>query len=219
MSEQLQKEIQDINQLILEVGTRVEEAVRNSMDALKNMDLKKAKKIQKDDDIIDRLEVDVEELCLKCFALHQPVAMDLRYIFAVSKINNDLERIGDLATNIAGTVENLKDHPSVVIPNRVYAMSVTVGEMLKISLDALVNKNAVMARTVLNMDDDVDKIHNSMYEYVQEKSIDNTKEMGQWFYVLSISRYLERMADHTTNISEDVIYMVEGEIARHGFSS
>lgn len=219
MSEQLQKEIQDINQLILEVGTRVEEAVGNSMDALKNMDLKKAKKIQKDDDIIDRLEVDVEELCLKCFALHQPVAMDLRYIFAVSKINNDLERIGDLATNIAGTVENLKDHPSVVIPNRVYAMSVTVGEMLKISLDALVNKNAVMARTVLNMDDDVDKIHNSMYEYVQEKSIDNTKEMGQWLYVLSISRYLERMADHTTNISEDVIYMVEGEIARHGFSS
>jgi len=219
MSEQLQKEIQDINQLILEVGTRVEEAVRNSMDALKNMDLKKAKKIQNDDDIIDRLEVDVEELCLKCFALHQPVAMDLRYIFAVSKINNDLERIGDLATNIAGTVENLKDHPSVVIPNRVYAMSVTVGEMLKIGLDALVNKNAVMARTVLNMDDDVDKIHNSMYEYVQEKSIDNTKEMGQWFYVLSISRYLERIADHTTNISEDVIYMVEGEIARHGYKS
>ena len=98
-------------------------------------------------------------------------------------------------------------------------MSVTVGEMLKISLDALVNKNAVMARTVLNMDDDVDKTHNSMYEYVQEKSIDNTKEMGQWFYVLSISRYLERIADHTTNISEDVIYMVEGEIALHGYKS
>ena len=76
-----------------------------------------------------------------------------------------------------------------------------------------------MARTVLSMDHDVDDIHNSMYGYVQEKSIENTKEMVQWFYVLSISRYLERMADHTTNISEDVIYMVEEEIARHGFSS
>lgn len=219
MSEQLQKEIQDVNQLILEVGTRVEEAVKNSIDSLKNMDPKQAKKVRENDIIIDRLEVDVEELCLKCLALHQPVAMDLRYIFAVSKINNDLERIGDLASNIAGVVDRLKSHEFITIPDKIYNMSKIVQQMLKISLDSLVKKDAKLARTVLKMDDDVDNIHYSMYDYVKEKSLATPDGMKEWFIVLSVSRYLERMADHTTNISEDVIYLVDGEIARHGFIS
>lgn len=219
MSGQLQKEIQDVNQLILEVGTRVEEAVKNSIDSLKNMDPKQAKKVRENDIIIDRLEVDVEELCLKCLALHQPVAMDLRYIFAVSKINNDLERIGDLASNIAGVVDRLKSHEFITIPDKIYNMSKIVQQMLKISLDSLVKKDAKLARTVLKMDDDVDNIHYSMYDYVKEKSLATPDGMKEWFIVLSVSRYLERMADHTTNISEDVIYLVDGEIARHGFIS
>lgn len=219
MSEQLQIEIQNINRLVLEVGTRVEESVRRAMDALKYMDDEKAQQVIQDDTIIDRLEVDVEEHCLKCLALHQPVAADLRYIFAVSKINNDLERIGDLASNIAIMVNQLENYPSVVIPGRIYDMSKIVQQMLKISLDSLVNKDADMARSVLKMDDDVDDIHDGMFGYVKDKSLVNPMEMEQWLSVLSTSRYLERMADHTTNISEDVIYMVEGEIARHGFTS
>jgi len=219
MSEQLQKEIQKVNRLILDVGTRVEESVRNAMDALKNMDVKKAEQIKQDDAIIDRMEVVVEEMCLKCLALHQPVAADLRYIFAVSKINNDLERIGDLASNIAGMVKQLEVYSSLILPDQIYDMSKKVQQMLKISLDSLVNKDAEMAKSVLKMDDAVDDIHNSMFGYVKDKSILNPMEMEQWLSVLSASRYLERMADHATNISEDVIYMVDGEIARHGFLS
>jgi phosphate transport system protein len=219
MSEQLQKEIQKVNRLILDVGTRVEESVRNAMDALKNMDVEKAEQIKQDDAIIDRMEVVVEEMCLKCLALHQPVAADLRYIFAVSKINNDLERIGDLASNIAGMVKQLEAYSSVILPDQLYDMSQKVQQMLKISLDSLVNKDAEMARSVLKMDDAVDEIHNGMFGYVKDKSLLNPMKMEQWLSVLSASRYLERMADHTTNISEDVIYMVDGEIARHGFTS
>ena len=116
-------------------------------------------------------------------------------------------------------VERLKNYPKIQIPNKVYSMSSSIQKILKTSLDALVKKDANLARTVLAMDDNIDAIHNSMFNFVEEQSKRDQEMMGQWFYVLSISRYLERVADYATNISEDVMYMAGGEITRHSSTS
>tara|TARA_Y100001970_G_C14108685_1_gene789606 strand:+ start:478 stop:1137 length:660 start_codon:yes stop_codon:yes gene_type:complete len=216
MADQLNKEIIHLNKLITDIGLKVKSAVSDSMDAIRLMDKDKAMLINKKDAVIDQLEVELEEACLNILALHQPVAMDLRYIFAITKINSDLERVGDLASNIAQMVHKFKDNSKIVIPKRIFSMSSIVQNMLEISLDSLINKKTNVAKTVLIMDDEVDIIHNSMYRFIEFKSKEDYKMMGQWLCVLSVSRYLERIADHATNISEDVIYMVDGQIARHG---
>ncbi len=215
MSQFLQREINKLKKTILMVGTLVEESLRDSIHALTHHDAEQARRIIEEDTVIDQMEVEVEEECLKILALHQPVAVDLRYIISVLKINNDLERIGDLATNIAERCVFLSDRTSIEIPDSIPAMAEHVQDMLKKSLDALISMDADIARKVVLQDDVVDELHVKMYPFVKAMIESQPKKTEQWLQLLAVSRYLERAADHCTNIAEDIEYLVTGNIIRH----
>ncbi len=215
MVRHLQKEIDKLKKSILSVGILVEESLRDSVKALSDRNIDLAKKVIEGDNLIDQLEIEVEEECLKILALHQPVAIDLRFLISVLKINNDLERIGDLASNIAERAIALAKKQPISIPKAIPRMAKIVQTMLKNSLDALVAMDTQLANTVCEIDDEVDQLHCSMYEKVQKLIMSDLENIDLYFQLISVSRYLERAADHMTNIAEDVIYMVEGEIHRH----
>jgi phosphate transport system protein len=211
----LRRETDRLKKDILALSAVVEDAVQKAIVAAENRDPIMAKGVIQGDDEIDAMEVDLEEECLKILALHQPVAMDLRFIIAVLKINNDLERIGDLAANIAQRVISLSEYQDITIPSAITQMMEKVLPMLHKSLDALVNTDRDMATEVLTLDDEVDRIHRSAYLAIQRRIEEDPSHLSVLIQWLSVSRYLERIADQATNIAEDVIYMLEGEIVRH----
>ena len=215
MAKHFQREIDNLKKKILDLGALVESRVRKATLSIQERDLNLAREIIEKDLEIDHIEVDVEEECLKILALHQPVAIDLRFIIAVLKINNDLERIGDLAVNIAERSLYLAKKPPLEISFDFIGMAKKVQLMLKNSLDALVNLSASLAKEVCMKDDEVDEMNRQMYHTVQEGIRTHPERVESLIHKLSISRHLERIADHATNIAEDVIYMVEGEIVRH----
>lgn len=211
----LQKEIENLKNRILSLGAMVEEHVSMVIKAVETNDSDLADRIIASDIKIDEIEVEVEEECLKVLALHQPVAVDLRFITAVIKINNDLERIGDEAANIAERVVYLASRPPLKVSFDYKLMSEKTRAMLKSSLDALVNLDIDLAYKVRLQDDEVDHINQEIFEKVRESVIENPERAGSLINLLSISRHLERIADHATNIAEEVIYMIEGVIPRH----
>ena len=211
----LQREIENLKKKVLALGARVETAVREATLSIENRDYELARSIIQNDPRIDIMEVDVEEDCLKVLALHQPVAIDLRFIVAVLKINNDLERIGDLAVNIAERSAFLAKQPPVGFSLGLVEMANKAQDMLKHSLDALVNLSSGLAQEVCAGDDEVDAMNRQMYLKIQDAIKSNPEKLESLIHLLSVSRHLERIADHATNIAEDVIYMVEGRIARH----
>jgi len=215
MAQHFQRELERLKKKILSLGAMVEGNVRMAISAIENKDAQLAEKTIKSDTEIDHLEVDLEEDCLKILALHQPVAIDLRFIIAVLKINNDLERIGDLAVNMAERALFLSTKPPIAVPFDLEGLVIKTQQMLKDSLDSLVNLNPQLAREVCDTDDEVDAINREMYDLVKNAIRTNPEQVDVLIPYLSVSRYLERMADHATNIAEDVIYMIEGEIARH----
>ena len=174
-----------------------------------------AKKIIDTDQEIDTAEVELEEECLKIIALHQPVAVDLRFINAVVKINNDLERIGDEAVNIAERVENISKRLPLSVPFDFAAMAEKAEAMLKESLDALVNQDVDLAYKVCLDDDDVDRMNHMVYDEVKKAIKKQPDRVGYLLNLFLVARHLERIADHATNIAEEVIYMIEGIIHRH----
>ncbi len=217
MNQHLQREIEKLKKNIMIIGTLVEESLRDSIKAVIERNTTQAQTIIKDDSIIDDKEVELEEECLKILALHQPVAIDLRYIISVLKINNDLERIGDLAVNIAERAVHLTSQPPINIPETIPRMANIVQNMLKDSLDALVNMDTIRAGEVCESDDEVDDLLNGMFPLVQSMIEEEPERIDTSLQLLSISRYLERAADHCTNIAEDVEYLVDGKIRRHSY--
>ena len=215
MAKHLQREIENLKKKLLALGARVETTVRDAALSIEQRDVDLAQKVIDDDIEIDNTEVEVEENCLKILALHQPVAIDLRFIVAVLKINNDLERIGDLAVNVAERAIYLATHPKVNIASDLLDMAQSAKSMLKESLDALINHDAELAHKVCASDDIVDDMNRQMYLKVQDAIVKNPERISTLIHLLSASRHLERIADHTTNIAEDVIYMIEGQIIRH----
>ena len=215
MSQHLVREITRVKQQILTLGAEVEDALRQAVASLITRNSEQAKQVIVRDSSIDQREVDIEEDCLKILALHQPVAIDLRFLIAVLKINNDLERIGDLAVNIAERSLSLSLQPPIVPPFDLAFMAERVQGMVHRSLDALVDLNTPLARQVLADDDEVDATHRQMYDRVKEAIRKDTGKTDELIQLLTVSRYLERVADHATNVAEDVIYLVEGQIARH----
>jgi phosphate transport system protein len=211
----LQREIENLKKKILSLGAKVETAVREAALSLETGDASLAQRIIENDFEIDQAEVEVEEDCLKILALHQPVAIDLRFIVAVLKINNDLERIGDLAVNIAERAVFLATQPRVSVSLDFTGMAQKTQLMLKKSLDALVNLSVAIANEVCTYDDEIDAMNRRMYIVVQEAIRTYPEQLGSLIHLLSVSRHLERIADHATNIAEDVIYMIEGKIVRH----
>jgi len=215
MKKHLQRELEKLKKRILSLGAMAEESVRMAIQAFETRDHKLALEIIEADKKIDEAEVEVEEECLKILALHQPFAVDLRFINAVIKINNDLERVGDEAVNIAERVANIAAKPPVEVPFEYSTMAEKSEAMLKSSLDALVNLDAVLAYKVCLLDDEVDEINHDVYDKIKGVIRRQPERVGYLINLLLISRHLERIADHATNIAEEVIYMVEGEISRH----
>ena len=216
MTKHFQRELEKIKKKILSLGAMVEERVQMAIQAIEEFDGEIAKKIILSDHEIDEMEVEVEEECLKVMALHQPVAVDLRFLVAVIKINNDLERIGDQAVNIAQRVNTItkKERSDFVFD---YSLMAEKAEaMLKMSLDALVNLDDDLAFKVLLLDDEVDAKKKEAYNLIKRAISENPDNVSYLINLLLISRHLERLADHATNIAEEVIYMIEGEIVRHG---
>jgi phosphate transport system protein len=215
MSLHLQREIGRLKKQILHLGTVVEENLRKSVKALLGRDETLAREVIDADPDIDQMEVDVEEECLKILALHQPVAIDLRFIVAVMKLNNDLERIGDLSVNIAERALFLAGREPVNVPLDFAGMAEKAQTMLKGALDALVNLDAAGAQEVRIADDEMDAMNREAYRVIQQAITERPERMESLIHLLSASRHLERIADHATNIAEDVIYTTEGKIVRH----
>ncbi len=215
MAVHLQREIANLKKQILALGSVVEERVRQAVQAVGRRDEAQAQMIVDADTEIDLMEVEIEEECLKVLALYQPVAVDLRFIVSVLKINNDLERIGDLAVNIAERAIFLASQPRLYDPLDIPEISEKVQGMLKKSLDALVNADLDLAREVCLADDEVDNLNRGMHEKVRAEIRRDIEVLQGASQLLDVSRFLERIADQATNIAEDVIYMVEGRIIRH----
>jgi phosphate transport system protein len=216
MPKHLDHEIARLKKQILSLAADVEEAVARSVEAINSRDARLGAQVVEFDSHIDAVEVEVEEECLKLLALYQPVTQDLRFIVACIRLNSDLERIGDLAVNIAERAVSLA---SVAEPSEkpldVGAMGRLVRSMLSGALSALVNLDVTLARKVCAMDDEADAMHRGTFARVEEAVRRHPSEFATMTHYLSVSRYLERIADHATNIAEDVIYMVEGSIVRH----
>ena len=216
MERHLQRELDRLKKRILSLGAMVEERVRMAVKAIETRDGKLAQKIIDKDYEIDEVEMEIEEECLKILALHQPVAVDLRFLSAVIKINNDLERIGDEAVNIAQRVRIIAKREKLDIPFDYSLMAGKTEAMLKRSLDAVVNMDLDMAVKVCLSDDEVDNFQNEAYDVIKQAIKENPDRVAYLINLLLISRHLERIADHATNIAEEVVYMIEGEIVRHG---
>jgi phosphate transport system protein len=212
----MQQELDSLKKMLLELSAEVEGRVKQSVQALLTGDHKLAIKVKVGDALIDNMEIELEEECLKILALHQPVATDLRFIVSVLKINNDLERVADLAVNIAERAIDLEGIPKLKCPYDIATMAELTEKMLKMALDSLVESDTDLARQTIRLDDDVDNMHRANFTSIKEAIRKEIQDLEGLVLYLSISRYLERMADLATNISEDVVYQVDGEIIRHG---
>jgi phosphate transport system protein len=216
MAKHFDRELEKLKKKILSLGALVEERVYLAIKAIESRDPDLAKRIIRSDHEIDETEVEVEEECLKVLALYQPVAIDLRFIVAVIKINNDLERIGDQAVNIAERIQSIAKYPKINFHFDYTEMAEIAAAMLKQSLDALVNLDIDTAFRILTLDDEVDDIQSNAYSQIKQAMREHPEGMTYLINLYLISRHLERVADHATNIAEEVIYLIEGEIIRHG---
>ena len=215
MGRHIERQIESLKEKILRVGTLVEEAISKSITAVINRDTALAQRVQASDEQIDRMEVEVEEECLKILALYQPVAADLRFVVAALKINNDLERMGDLAKNIAKRVSQLAGGEPIELPPEIRTMAMQAEEMVRQCLDAVVSADPTLARKVREQDDAVDEARQKIRRRILKGIQERPENLENLLRVNSISKHIERIADMATNVAEDVIYMVEGDIVRH----
>jgi len=212
----LQRKIEKLKRLVLSLGARVEEAVQLSVKAIKLRDAELARKVVAGDGEIDSMEMDLDEECLEVLALHQPVATDLRFIVGILKMNQDLERIGDMAANIARIAIDLRAADPIRVPDDYFTMGEATVSMLHKTLDAFVNMDSVQALEVLAEDDRIDLQKHLLHRDFAEKVQLDPENRRALIHLFLVSRHLERIGDLATNIAEDVIYMVTGEIVRHG---
>jgi phosphate transport system protein len=215
VSKHLEREIDNLKKQILALSAMVEDNVYKAVQALTERNAALAEEVVQSDPRIDEIEVILEEECLKVLALHQPVAIDLRFIVAIIKINSDLERMGDLAVNIAERAMFIASRERLDIPLDLRRMAEKTKAMMKKSLDSLMKRDAKLAYEVLETDDEVDAMNREMYTEIQSAILKKPEHIESLIHLLSCSRHLERIADHATNIAEDVIYMIDGVIVRH----
>ncbi|HMP77198.1 MAG TPA: phosphate signaling complex protein PhoU [Kiritimatiellia bacterium] len=215
MAVHFMRELDNLKKLSLTLAAMVEDNLRLSVKAVLERDEPLARKVIEADHDVDVQEVAVEEECLKILALYQPVAHDLRFIVAMLKINHDLERIGDLAVNIGERAVTLAQRPQLTRDFQVQQLADTAQSMVSRSLDALINLDAKLARVIWLEDDEADKRNRELLNAVEEEIQRDASQLQSLLALTSVSRTLERIADHATNIAKDVIYMIEGDIVRH----
>jgi phosphate transport system protein len=215
MSKHLQRDIDLLNTELLNISSMVEEMIDKATQALADRRFDLADEVVKSDEFVDQHEVHVEEECLKILALHQPVAVDLRRIATVMKVNNDLERIADLAVSIAQRAQAVDEFPAFTIPDRVPRMVVLATEMVRGAMNAFVNMDTAAARRIIAMDRTVDQYNRDIISEIQTLMQTKPESVPPALHCFSAVRHIERIADHATNIAEDVIYLAEGDIVRH----
>ena len=215
MERRLDQELDRIRQSLLRMGGLVEEMVSRATQAVSDRNPNLAAEVVRRDREVDSLELDIDEICHSVLSRRQPTAVDLRFLVASMKINSDLERIGDSAVNIAHSAEQLLDlppaSPRVDLPH----LSLRAQGMVRDALDAFVRRDAELARQVCARDDEVDGLYKQMFRELLDAMVADPRMVGQALHLLLVARNFERIADHATNISEDVIYFVEGRDIRH----
>ncbi|MFN4259258.1 MAG: phosphate signaling complex protein PhoU [Gemmataceae bacterium] len=215
MSKHLERELDNLQRDIMKMAAIVEETVYKSVRALRERDAALAREVIEGESDIDSQENDVEEECLKILALHQPVAFDLRRIASAMKINSELERMADLSEAIAKKALILIRNPQLEVPEDLQPMADLVTSTVRQSLDAFVSLDPHLARRVIRLDDEVDAYKRDIIQQVIATMKQSPHLIEPALSMLSAVRHLERIADHATNIAEDVVYLVEGEIVRH----
>ena len=215
MTIHLARDLQTLHRDLLSMGAKVEQMVHDAVDSLTRPSEASARELAKRDDEIDRWDVQIEEECLKILALHQPVAIDLRRIATVLKISNELERIADLAVHIAERASALERAPRLEITEKLRAMAQAAVGMVHRSIDAYVEMDSRAARQVCEDDADIDVQNREMIQELRRMMRREQELIEPCLHLFSVSRHLERVADHATNIAEDVVYLVEGAIIRH----
>ena len=218
MKEKFQQLLEGIKKDLIFLGNEVEHNIRQSVVALERGDVVLAKQVKQRDSDIDRMEVHIEEQILMLLALQQPVAIDLRFIFAGLKMNNDLERIGDHAVNISTTVIDIGGAPLIETARDIPNMSDLACKMLHDSVSAFVHQDADLARKVCAMDNEVDDDYDRIVTETIALVKSDPESIQQGFLITRIARSLERVGDLSTNIGEDVVFMKEAKIIRHRFN-
>ena len=215
MTVHLQRDLDNLKKDIVHLGSLVQNSTQSVVEFLGTKSEQQLQDVLEYEDRINELEVDIEEHCLKVLALHQPVAIDLRFIIVIMKVNNDLERMGDQAVNISQRVKSLMDGPELSISLPIDEMTNAVQKMVSLSLEALVSQDPAIAREVVDMDDIVDDLNAQTYDLIRETIQADPSLVTSAMSMATISSNLERIGDLCTNIAEEVIFMVEGQVIRH----
>jgi len=218
MTEHLTRDLQRIKQHVLGMAGLAEEALSLALSAFVEHEEVPARRLAQVEARIDQLQLDIDDEIIKCLALHQPVASDLRFLAAATRIVNDLERIGDHSTSIANRLLYIVSVDPLGEPTEIDVMMTSAASMLRDSLNSFVNQDAALARTVLERDDAVDALNRRHFDVLIERMKRDSNSVELSVAMLSVSRGVERIADLATNIAEDVIFMVEARDIRHGAS-
>lgn len=215
MSIHLIRDLERLHRDILSMCGNVEEIIHQAVQGLFEPDSGLAQQLVGRDKEIDTWDVRIEEECLKILALHQPVAIDLRRITAVMKISAELERVADLGVNIAERAQGVMEYPEVTVPEKLKEMATDALEMLHQSIDAYVELDSGLAQKVCRQDSRIDELNRDIIDDIMQQIQARPDHVAPLMHLFSASRHIERVADHATNIAEDVVYLVEGEIIRH----
>ncbi len=216
MQRHFDEELADLSKEVLRMGSLTEESIFKSVEALKARSVEQANQVITEDKKIDEMELAIDEKCLDLLALHQPMAIDLRFITMTMKICTDLERIADLAVDIAQRSMEIAGKPQLKPLIDIPKLATLAQNMVKDAIDAFVNKDVELAKKVILRDPDADNLRNLVQsELINDYISKDASTAPRAVALLLVARHLERICDHTTNIAEDVIYMVEGKVVKH----
>lgn len=218
MERRLDQDLDRVRQMLLRMGGMVEGMVAKATQSLLERKPGLCTEVIEGDHEVDQLEIEIDEVCHSILGRKQPTAVDLRFLVAVMKINSDLERIGDSAVNIAQSVEQLNEQPPLKPYIDLPHLSHLVQTMVRKSLDAFVKRDTELATDVCRSDDAVDGLYKQIFRELLTYMIEDPKTVSRALHLLLIARNMERIADHATNIAEDVIYYVEGRDVRHSIA-
>jgi len=215
MERHFDEELQNVKKNLLDMANLVEDSITKSLEALEKKDIKKASKIREIDHQIDKFEIAIEDTCIELMARHQPVGSDLRFLIGVIKITNDLERMGDHAVNIADCIKFLVEQPPIQPVTNIWSMARIVREMLKDSVESFIHNDAVKAQKVCERDSTVDEMRNETIRIQLTYMLEEPEKIGPAMQYISVAKNLERIADLSTNICEDVIYIAQARVIKH----
>jgi len=215
MARHFELELDQLRTLLIRMGSLVEEQIDCAVRAISTSDVSLARLVMDRDTKVDEFDNSIDQHCMRIFALTQPVAIDLRLLMAALKINNELERIGDIAVNLAERVEPLAPYDEFVKTTALVAMATAAREMVKNAIDSFVNNDPGLAKAILRADDTIDNYDRETFNLMIKKMKESPENIEPASHMMIVSRHVERLADHATNIAEDVIFLVNAKIIKH----